>query len=202
MRRIFLLLTLALLMLVPGASQAQKKKPAQSKSTKKTTTARSKTTVKKKPVATKKKSTARKKTASRSKSTKARKAAPRPPVYHAPAYFEPIYNPPLDDRPIPPVLTYADEMPEFNGDLQQYIRANLQYPDSSFIDQVGDTVKVKFIVTILGDIRDVEVVDSVTPALDAQAVKLVEEMPRWVPARHKGMYVNVYYTLPVSFRRQ
>jgi TonB family protein len=202
MRRIFLLLTLAVLILVPGISDAQKKRPAQSKTTKKTTPARSKTSAKKKSTALRKKPGTARKTASRSKSSRSRKAPAAAPVYQAPAYFEPIYNPPLDERPIPPVLSRADEMPEFNGDLQQYIRSSLQYPDTSLLDRKGDTVKVRFIVTILGDIRNVQVVKSLDPALDTQALKLVKEMPRWTPAKHKGMYVNVYYTLPISFRQQ
>jgi protein TonB len=191
---------LAVLMLVPGVTDAQKKKPAPSKTTKKTSTAKSKTATKKKAVASKKKSTTAKKTASRSKSSKARRIPPRPPVYQAPSYFEPIYNPPLDDRPIPPILTHADEMPEFEGDLEEYLRASLQYPDTAVLSLKEDTVKLKFIVTILGDIRNVSVVKRVDPVLDARAVKMVKEMPRWNPARHKGMYVNVYYTLAVPFR--
>ena len=41
---------------------------------------------------------------------------------------------------------------------------------------------------------------SVCPSLDKEAVRVVKNMAKWNPGKHKGVPVRVKYTLPISFR--
>ena len=41
---------------------------------------------------------------------------------------------------------------------------------------------------------------SVSPELDAEAVRVVNSMPLWTPGEQKGVPVNVKFTLPIQFR--
>ena len=59
---------------------------------------------------------------------------------------------------------------------------------------------VKFVVETDGSISDVKVAKKTFPSLDAEAVRVVQSMPKWTPGRDKGKVVRVQYTLPVSFR--
>lgn len=205
MLRFFLLFSIMFLLFVPGIADAQKKTTAKKKPVRKAVSTKSKTTAAKKTTKTssKKKTTATKskRSSSKGKRVATNRVRPAVPVYEAPAYFEPPYNPTLDERPIPKVLSTVDEMPEFEGELNEYLRYSIHYPDSSYLMDKESTVEVRFIVTILGDIRNATLVKPVDPVLDKEALRVVKEMPRWKPGRHKGMYVNVYYTLPVSFLR-
>lgn len=203
MFRYFLLCSLALLLCLPDASYAQKKKPVQKKLVKKTNTAKPKTVAKKKPTSTSRKKVAvksRKSSSSRTRSASIKKPQTTVPAYQPPAYFEPMYNPPLDERPLPPVLSSVEQKPQFDGDLNEYLRHSIQYPDTNRLKVKEGTVMVKFLVTLLGDIRNPTIVGPIDPLLDEEALRVVKEMPRWNPARHKGLFANTYYTLPVEFR--
>ena len=53
-----------------------------------------------------------------------------------------------------------------------------------------------------GRVTNVEVKRSISPSLDAEAVRVVSAMPKWKPGKHSGVAVNVRYSMPVMFRLQ
>ena len=59
---------------------------------------------------------------------------------------------------------------------------------------------VSFVVERDGSITDVQVVRSVDPSLDREALRVVRSMPKWIPGKQKGQAVRVKYNMPVSFR--
>lgn len=52
-----------------------------------------------------------------------------------------------------------------------------------------------------GSVGEVRIARSLDPYLDKEAVRVVSEMPRWIPGRHEGKAVNVWVVLPVEFAR-
>ena len=101
------------------------------------------------------------------------------------------------------VFEVVDEMPSFpggQGAMYDFIARNIQYPKVAEENGVQGRVIVTFIVKKDGSLSDVRVAKSVDPALDKEAVRLVESMPKWNPGIEKGQYVNVKFTLPVTFR--
>ena len=86
--------------------------------------------------------------------------------------------------------------------LRQYLEENV---DLSVIDGTTDIqgrVVVSFVVEKDGEITNAKVVKSVHPALDAEALRVVNSMPKWTPGMQKGEPVRVKYTVPVTFRLQ
>ena len=72
-------------------------------------------------------------------------------------------------------------------------------------DVTSDLVKNKFIQMIIGtdgSLSNVKVLRSVSPSLDAEAIRVVGNMPKWEPGMQKGQAVPVKYTLPITFRLQ
>ena len=59
---------------------------------------------------------------------------------------------------------------------------------------------VRFTVEKDGAISNVKVARSVTPSLDAEAVRAIKSMPKWSPGKQGGEFVRVKYIVPVSFR--
>ena len=56
------------------------------------------------------------------------------------------------------------------------------------------------VISKTGEVREPEIVQSLSPACDAEVIRIVRAMPRWKPGKSGGQPVNVYFTLPVTFR--
>ena len=103
------------------------------------------------------------------------------------------------------VFEVVDEMPSFpggQGAMYDFMARNIQYPKVAEENGVQGRVIVTFIVKKDGSLSDVRVVKSVDPALDKEAVRLIKSMPKWSPGIEKGQFVNVKFTVPVTFRLQ
>ena len=101
------------------------------------------------------------------------------------------------------VFDVVDKMPSFpggQGAMYDFMARNIQYPKVAEENGVQGRVIVTFIVKKDGSLSDVRVAKSVDPALDKEAVRLVKSMPKWSPGIREGKYVNVKFTLPVTFR--
>ena len=97
----------------------------------------------------------------------------------------------------------AEQMPMFQGgdrQLMEYLENNVQYPPECEETCVQGRVVVTFLVERDGSISNAKVVKSVHPLLDAEALRVVEGMPKWMPGRQNGVTVAVKYTIPVTFR--
>lgn len=103
------------------------------------------------------------------------------------------------------VFSRLGHMPFFpdGGDmaLMKYISENLQYPEEAFQNGKQGKVIVRFLISKTGEIGEVKVVRSIDPLLDAEAVRLIKSLPKFIPGtNHLGELVDMWYTLPISFR--
>ena len=103
-----------------------------------------------------------------------------------------------------PVFEVAEEMPEFPGGgmsaFMDYIKTNMRYPASAKENGTQGRVTVQFVVDEDGSIKDSKVLRSVDKDMDAEALRLINTMPKWKPGRQKGQPVAVKFTVPVMFR--
>lgn len=101
------------------------------------------------------------------------------------------------------VFDVVEEQPRYPGGtnaLMTYLRDNIKYPAEAAKAGIQGMVIVQFVVGKDGAVRDIKPVKSVSSELDAEAVRVVAAMPKWVPGYQRGEAVNVRYTLPVNFR--
>jgi TonB family protein len=62
-------------------------------------------------------------------------------------------------------------------------------------------VYIKFIITETGDIKEVKIrKSSGNDLLDAEAVRVITEMPKWSPAHLDGELVESTFSIPISFK--
>lgn len=97
----------------------------------------------------------------------------------------------------------CEVMPEFEGgisELMKFLSENIKYPASAQNEKIEGRVIVSFVVAKDGSICEAKVVNSVSPDIDAEAVRVVNSMPKWRPGRQNGEVVRVRYTLPITFR--
>lgn len=100
---------------------------------------------------------------------------------------------------------YVEMMPQFPGGddgLYKYLSENIKYPAVAEEKDIQGRVVCTFVVERDGSITNVQVVRSVDPSLDAEAVRLLKTMPRWIPGSQNGKLIRVKYKIPVSFKNQ
>ena len=97
------------------------------------------------------------------------------------------------------VFTVVEVMPTFKGNLNQWLSKNLRYPKDAVNRKEQGSVVVRFIITAKGEVIQPEIVRSVTPSLDKEALRVVSKMPAWNPGRKGNKNVATKFELPISF---
>ena len=99
----------------------------------------------------------------------------------------------------------VEEMPQYPGGvgkLMEYVSMNVRYPKEAESKSIQGRVVTTFVIEKDGNIADAEVVKSVDPALDAEALRVVKAMPKWTPGKQDGKPIRVKYTMPITFALQ
>ena len=98
------------------------------------------------------------------------------------------------------VYEVCEQMPIFEGGdaaLLKYLRENLKYPDNTKDRGVQGRLVIGFIVEKDGSLTDVKVLRPVDIDLDAEVLRVVKGMSKWIPGRQNGQRVRVRYLLPI-----
>jgi protein TonB len=100
----------------------------------------------------------------------------------------------VDKRPI--------RFPMFPGgsdEINKFISANLRYPKEVMKRGISGLVLLRCTIGVNGYIEQVDVIRSVDPLLDEEAVRVIKSMPRWIPGYVDGKPVRVRYQIPIDF---
>ena len=103
------------------------------------------------------------------------------------------------------IFQVVEQMPEFPGGMSEamkFLAKNIKYPVAAQQAKIEGRVILQFVVGKDGSISDVHTVRSVSPELDAEAIRVVSMMPKWNPGKQRGKAVPVSYTMPIMFRLQ
>lgn len=98
------------------------------------------------------------------------------------------------------IFTFAEQQPTFKGNVQAWLTSHLNYPVSAADNNIQGKVVVKFVVGRDGSVSRAEVVRGVDPALDREALRVVNSMPKWNPGMNNGQPANVWFQLPITFK--
>ena len=103
------------------------------------------------------------------------------------------------------VFDMVEEMPAYPGgmeELMKFLQEHVKYPKVAQENGTQGRVLVTFVVEKNGSITNAKVVKSVSPELDAEALRVVKSMPNWTPGKQRGEAVRVKFTIPIVFRLQ
>ena len=103
------------------------------------------------------------------------------------------------------IFQVVEEMPQFPGGMQEalnFLGTHVRYPVAAQEAKIEGRVIVGFVVGKDGSVSDIKVVRGINPELDAEAVRVVSMMPKWIPGKQRGKAVAVKYTMPIMFRLQ
>jgi TonB family protein len=102
------------------------------------------------------------------------------------------------------VKTYTEvaTLPSYPGgtdDFLRYLAKNVRYPRSEMGNKFEGKVVVFFEIEKDGSINNIAVTQPLKPAFDAEAVRVVKQSPKWIPATQRGVPIRSHYTATISF---
>lgn len=103
------------------------------------------------------------------------------------------------------IFMVVESMPEFPGGeaaLHQYLAENIKYPQMAKESGIQGRVFVTFVVERDGRVTDVRVMRGIGGGCDEEAIRVVQNMPKWTPGKQRGKPVRVQFNLPVKFTLQ
>jgi TonB family protein len=101
------------------------------------------------------------------------------------------------------VFDVVEQQPNPSGGMSgwnQYLGKNLQYPAQARQMGIEGTVIVVFEIQKDGSIRNIEILRGIGGGADEEAVRVVQNSPRWEPGRQRGRAVNTRMRLPIRFK--
>lgn len=97
---------------------------------------------------------------------------------------------------------FVDEMPEFPGgmaSLLNFINSSIKYPVVAQENGIHGKVIITFVIDKSGEVNNVKVFRGIDPSLDAEALRVVKNLPTWKPGKQNGRAVKVNYNVPINF---
>ena len=92
------------------------------------------------------------------------------------------------------------EFPGPTGAWSRFLIKNFNYPPAAQSKGIQGTVIVSFTIGIDGRVQDEFLSKSVEFTLDDEAIRLIKQSPKWIPATQNGRKVKSYKRQPVQFK--
>ena len=105
------------------------------------------------------------------------------------------------------VYTYVEQMPALPGGggmaaIVAAIQKNFRYPAADLRNQTEGRVFASFTVDENGDISDVKIVKGLTSTVDAETMRSIKALPKFIPGKQNGRAVKVSFTVPITLKIQ
>ena len=84
--------------------------------------------------------------------------------------------------------------------LFAYVNSHVKYPEIAIEQEVQGVCLLRFKVDKDGSVSDVRVKKSLSKECDAEAIRVVKTLKRFIPAKQQGHPVAVWFNLPVRFQ--
>lgn len=102
------------------------------------------------------------------------------------------------------VQVIVDEPAEYPGGMKamnQFISENLKCPEVALKNGITGKCYLLFVINKEGIVSNVKVRRGVPscPECDAEAIRILKSMPKWIPAKADGENENYLFAAPVSF---
>ncbi|HKL71223.1 MAG TPA: energy transducer TonB, partial [Marinilabiliaceae bacterium] len=100
------------------------------------------------------------------------------------------------------VFMIVEEMPEFpggNAALMKYLANAVKFPVIAQENGIQGRVYVQFVISAKGEVTNAVILRGVDSSLDKEALRVVQNMPKWKPGKQRNRPVRVSYTVPINF---
>jgi TonB family protein len=96
----------------------------------------------------------------------------------------------------------VEKMPQYPGgdkEMLGHLSRNLRYPVVAQQNNIQGKVIASFVVSSTGKVINPEILRSVDPSLDKEALRVISTFPDFIPGEQNDKKVAVRYTIPVVF---
>lgn len=100
------------------------------------------------------------------------------------------------------VFYMVEKIPEYPGGdkaRNEFLSQNIVYPKYERNNNIQGMVVVGFTIEKDGSLSGFRILKGVTPAIDAEALRVCKMMPNWTPGEQRGKTVRVSINLPIRF---
>ena len=101
------------------------------------------------------------------------------------------------------IYNNVEVMPSYPGDLTEcymFLARQMHYPEEAAEKGIEGRVLIRFVVEKDGRLTNFEVIETPDPLLSDEALRVLKQMPQWIPAKNKGKDVRCRYSMPIQFR--
>ncbi|HZX57410.1 MAG TPA: energy transducer TonB [Mucilaginibacter sp.] len=121
-----------------------------------------------------------------------------PPQTSADKKMDSMMNLPADQK----IFSAVEQEPSPVGGMSafyQYLMTNIHYPEYEKKNNIQGKVFLTFVIEKDGTLNDIRVLRGVSRAIDAEAIRVLKNAPKWNPGMQSGRPVRVQYNVPLSF---
>ncbi len=100
------------------------------------------------------------------------------------------------------VFVIVESMPAFpGGDVARinYLNKSIKYPNMARESGIQGRVFVTFVVETDGSISNVKILRGIGGGCDEEAIRVIENMPKWIPGKQRNIPVRVQFNMPIRF---
>ena len=108
-----------------------------------------------------------------------------------------------EEEEVDEIFTIVEDQPEFPGGMQafyNYIGGQMNYPSQARRMGIEGRVYVEFIVDTDGSVTNVRAVKGIGAGCDEEAVRVMQNLPKFSPGKQRGIPVKVKMVLPIYFK--
>ena len=98
------------------------------------------------------------------------------------------------------IFICVEQMPEFRGNIKDYLQQNLKYPEQAKVNKIQGAVDLSMVIEADGRVTNIAITKSLGYGCDEEAVRLISSMAKWAPGEVGGRAVPVRISLPVRFK--
>ena len=102
-----------------------------------------------------------------------------------------------------PVFTSVETLPEFPGGEEarsKYLNKNVKYPEEAKKRGLEGEVFVSFLIEKDGSISNPVILKATGNGFDQEAMRVINDMPKWKPGLQNGKPVRVRLNMPIYFK--
>ncbi|MEQ8473219.1 MAG: energy transducer TonB [Marinoscillum sp.] len=108
----------------------------------------------------------------------------------------------MEEEKVEEIFLIVEDQANFPGGISEfykYVAQNIVYPEGAMRLNVSGRVFVKFVVERDGSLTQVTVIKGIGAGCDEEAARVLENSPKWNPAKQRGRTVRQWLTLPINF---
>lgn len=87
-----------------------------------------------------------------------------------------------------------------NKEYSEYLKENLQYPEQAKINAIEGTVTLELTISPKGEISNIDIKKSLGYGCDEEAIRLINDGPKWQAAEREGIRVEDKIKIKVNFK--